>query len=379
VADRVPVIVLNVTNPADPGNVVAGIVGTNVLSGRNLVIDPDPSIGGGNLGPQLYISDAVTTEANWNSAFGTNWGFGASWSTGTVPGVLTIANVRFAPGVDQLAVVTANYTAWEINVSGASESQSMTLRVHGPGGKLTTFAGLNVEQFGHVQLVNGMLDVQNVDIRDGGRLSGNGSIFTGSGPIPGQVENVSGVVAPRALSGGLGQDLNIEGRYSNGIAGTLEIEARDLGASRLAVIGPATLAGTLRVVIPSGAPQPIQATPYTILTATEGIAGKFDVLDLPTLLLSDRVWFVDYNETDVTLKVTLPGDFDGDFDVDAADLPIWEAGYGTTHTGADFLAWQRNLGRHVGISAPVPEPASAGLVSIALASYLGARRKQRPT
>ena len=91
-ATNVPVIVLNVTNPADPGNLVSGIVGTNVLSGRNLVIDPDPSLGGGNLAPQLYIGDPVTTEANWSSTTSTSWQFGA-WSTGTVPGVLTVANV----------------------------------------------------------------------------------------------------------------------------------------------------------------------------------------------------------------------------------------------------------------------------------------------
>jgi hypothetical protein len=190
------------------------------------------------------------------------------------------------------------------------------------------------------------------------------------------VENVSGVVAPGSLSPGTGFVLNIEGRYSNGIAGTLEVEVSGPGADRLAVVGPATLAGTLRVTAPNGASQPIPTIPYTILTATDGIGGEFDVLDLPTLA-ADWVWFVDYNETDVTLKVTIPGDFDGDFDVDAADLPIWKAGYGTTHTGADFLAWQRNLGRVVGISAPVPEPASAVCLSIALASYVGARRKRR--
>ena len=135
---------------------------------------------------------------------------------------------RYAPGVLQQADVADDHTAWEVNVSGDSVSQQMTLRVF--GATLTTFAGLNVEQFGHVQLVNGMLDVQNVDIREGGRLSGNGSIFTGSGPIPGQVENVSGIVAPRVLSGGSSSVLNIEGRYSNGIAGTLEVEVSGLGS-----------------------------------------------------------------------------------------------------------------------------------------------------
>ena len=49
---NVPVVVLDVTNPADPGNVVDGIVGTNLLAGRNVVIDPKPSLGGGGVGPE---------------------------------------------------------------------------------------------------------------------------------------------------------------------------------------------------------------------------------------------------------------------------------------------------------------------------------------
>ena len=56
----------------------------------------------------------------------------------------------------------------------------MTVRVEA-GATLTTFTGLNIEGGGGVLLNGGGLDVQYVDIRDGGRLIGAGSIATGSG------------------------------------------------------------------------------------------------------------------------------------------------------------------------------------------------------
>jgi hypothetical protein len=76
-----------------------------------------------------------------------------------------------------------------------------------------------------------------------------------------------------------------------------------------------------------------------------------------------------------------PGDFDGDADVDGADLPLWRAGFGMS-TGAeasdgdadadgdadgnDFLVWQRNLGTMPPVIAggTVPEPrAGVGLLT----------------
>ena len=41
-ANNVPVIVLDVVDPSDPGNVVSGIVGTNLFDGRNHRDRPEP-------------------------------------------------------------------------------------------------------------------------------------------------------------------------------------------------------------------------------------------------------------------------------------------------------------------------------------------------
>ncbi len=91
----------------------------------------------------------------------------------------------------------------------------------------------------------------------------------------------------------------------------------------------------------------------------------------------------------------IPGDFDGDGDVDAFDLGIWQTGFDTT-SGAtvsdgdadgdgdvdafDLGLWQTNFG--TGVGATVPEPATAFLLFSAIA--LGGRprrprRRWRPT
>jgi hypothetical protein len=91
----------------------------------------------------------------------------------------------------------------------------------------------------------------------------------------------------------------------------------------------------------------------------------------------------------------IPGDFDQDGDVDGADLPLWQAGFGTASgagaaggdadhdqdvDGADFLIWQRNLGTAPPAAvAGVPEPAAT---TIALAALVGVgplvRRRRTP-
>jgi autotransporter-associated beta strand protein len=90
-------------------------------------------------------------------------------------------------------------------------------------------------------------------------------------------------------------------------------------------------------------------------------------------------------------RYDLPGDFDNNNMVDAADLAVWRAGMaagnatGDTNgdgvsNGADFLLWQRFLGATnpaVAATAAVPEPgtlAGALLASIALAGFRRQRR-----
>src|SRR5262249_38923043 len=149
------------------------------------------------------------------------WSTGANWNGSAAPTVTGIANVRYVSGGNQTADVTADAMAWELNVSSAS-SPTMTVRIES-GVRLSTFSGANVETGGAVDINNGVLDAQYVEVA-GGMLRGSGTIVTGSGPIPGQVENRSGAVAPGLPVGAL----TIEGQFANDHLGTLAI---DLGGT----------------------------------------------------------------------------------------------------------------------------------------------------
>lgn len=82
-----------------------------------------------------------------------------------------------------------------------------------------------------------------------------------------------------------------------------------------------------------------------------------------------------------TLQVSVgpsAGDFNRDGYVDGADLDVWASGFGGGFGGADFLTWQRQLGKgalEVAAVAPVPEPASAILGMAALAMLFAVKRR----
>jgi hypothetical protein len=377
VANNVPVIVLDVADPSNPANIVPGIVGTNLLAGRNVVIDPNPALGGGGASPSLYISDPVTTSSNWATTLGaSSWSSAGNWSSASVPGTLNVTNLRNISFFEtsQLAVLNSSETVWELNVSGAP-GRSMVLAVNDTG-KLTTFAGVNIEAFGVVELNGGSLDAQYVEISFAGTLTGNGSVFTGSGPIAGQVENRGGSVSPGIAGVGT---MNISGRFANGSDGSIVVgiggTTGGSGYSRLIVDGPVTLDGTLNVMLrflPGGTYAPNLGEVYSLITATE-IDGEFSSLNLP-MLAANKMWQVTYDATAVLLKVTIPGDFDGDFTVDGDDLAVWREDFGGLYGGVDFLTWQRNLGMSIAPIAAVPEPSALALGVIALGGVALRRR-----
>lgn len=385
---NVPVVVLDVTNPADPGNVVDGIVGTNLLAGRNIVIDPNPSLGGGGVGPSLYISDPVTTQKNWTAtASSGTFATGSNWSGSSAPTNLGVANVRHVAGGNQTAVVAADATVWELNVSG-SATQSMTLQVNN-GVALTTFSGTNIEAKGIVDLQDGTLDAQFVEII-GGTLRGAGHIKTGSGPIPGQVENRGGTVEP---GNGIGT-LEITGRFASDAAGTLKIELGGLTAAtqydQLLVDGGVALDGILHVSLANlggGAFVPSAGNTFTIITATDGISGTFDSLVAP----AGYKWLVDYGVAAVTLMVGISGDYNGDGTVNAADYSLWRDTLGTVGTGLaadgdgdgavdadDYTVWKNHFGQSLNpgsgsASQAVPEPTCLLMLFAALLAIAPAR------
>ncbi|HEY2250291.1 MAG TPA: retropepsin-like aspartic protease, partial [Planctomycetaceae bacterium] len=301
---HVPFIVLDFPNPSHVGNVAEGLIGMNALAGRNIVIDPNPATGGGGPSPSLYISDPVTSNHNWNNtSASSSWATTGNWTAAGSPDVLWISNVRNFSGSAQEAVVSASSTVWELNVSGTGAA-TMNVRITS-GATLTTFSGANIENSGKIQLQGGTLDSQYLDIR-GGTLSGTGKVAVGSGPITGQVENHSGIIAPSdSTTGSVIGTLDIGGRFANDEAGTVAI---DLGGppvtgnqyDRIRVDNDVALQGTLAISLVNlggGTYSPAVGTGFTIITAGDGVGGTFDHVIGP----DGYNWHVIYSATSVNL------------------------------------------------------------------------------
>jgi hypothetical protein len=88
---------------------------------------------------------------------------------------------------------------------------------------------------------------------------------------------------------------------------------------------------------------------------------------------------VDFDDIRLDASPLASADFDGDGDVDGADLATWQAAYGVNgdgdatgdgqSNGVDFLAWQRQFtgeAEPIAASVAVPEPGMTALTAIAL-------------
>ena len=385
-ATNVPIVVLNVPDPSGTTSNVTGIVGTNLLAGRNVVIDPEPQLGGGTIGPQLYIGDPVTTEHHWNTAApSAAWEQETSWDVG-VPNNLGIAHVEAISDGDQEAVLSESTTVWAVNVAGTADT-TMTLEI-GEEVQLTTFSGVNIEQGGAVNLVDAALDAQYVEIL-GGTLSGQGIIATGTGHIPGQVESRQGVVSPGV---GVGT-LEILGRFASGVDNRLVIELAgtqpgqehdqilvegDVAIGGVNDLGDVPVGGTLDVSlvdIGEGEFVPAIGDRFEILTATGFVLGQFESLLLPP----SYQWQVDYLEDGIALEIlAIAGDYNRSGIVDAADYNVWRDSIGSTVNlvadgnangvidAPDYNIWRDNFGNLLGAAGAVPEPNAALLLAAAL-------------
>lgn len=66
---------------------------------------------------------------------------------------------------------------------------------------------------------------------------------------------------------------------------------------------------------------------------------------------------------------TGPGDWNGDGNVDGADLIGYQQDFGDTATAQDFVDWESNLGATSPAVAAIPEPSTLVLASVLLAAY----------
>lgn len=370
ILNHVPVAVIDVPNPTEPANVIDAILGMNLFTDRDLVIDAFPAASGAGGSPRLYISDPVTQAHTWAAPTATGtWATAANWtSSSTSPGNLWIADVRNTTASDKTANVATNSQIFQMNVTATSTGR-MIVQVQ-DGVTLTVFGEARIDTGGVINVApTGRLDAEVVNIQ-GGTLAGSGTVFVGSGPVNGVVRNLSGRVAPGdfGTAGSVGL-LTITGDFSNLDGGTLAIDLAGTSAAqydRIAADRFAFLGGTLEVSLAGFTPA--VGNSFTLITATQGVNGQFQSLLLP----AGFQWNVAYGSTNVILSVIgigLDGDFNGDGKVDMADYIVWRKSNGTPQ---NYQLWRSHYGIGSGIgsgsniAANVPEPASLLLGALAI-------------
>jgi T5SS/PEP-CTERM-associated repeat protein len=289
---------------------------------------------------------------------------------------------------------TGNTGSLQINTGGRVGSGLATIGLFGVGTVTVDGAG-SIWSSGSIQVaVNG---IGMLSITNGGTVATTNNLLVGvlgeingDGNIAGILEN-GGLVSPGVSPGAL----NIDGNYTQTNAGELLIElASSSSYDQLLVTGTATLAGTLTVNLIDGFTPSIGQS-FTILTADD-VDGQFDTEPPPTA--SNFGFDLIYNPQSVVLTVfsALPGDYNGNGAVDAADYVVWRKNVGAATLNnrdpngmgavgqADYDFWRMHFGQSAGsgaaagatgsASAAAPEPTSLVLLALAGLGGLVLRR-----
>jgi autotransporter-associated beta strand protein len=297
------------------------------------------------------------------------------------PTVTTPHNV-VKTGTSQVTLTGNNTFGGMLTVLGG------TVNVSGVNAAIDGAAGIVIGAGGTLRLQSGKIAVQSLDNSSGGAFHFSGGRLEVV-DVVGDLANNGGTFAP----GSSPALTTISGNFSNA-AGILEIELGPTGYDRLQIGGAASLGGTLEVELLNGL-TPSIGKAYQFLSAA-GVNGTFANTALPTLT-SGKTWNLLYGANEVILAVgppggvtTIPGDYNQDGTVDAADYVVWRRALTTGSLIADgngnravevgdFGIWRANFGLsltqiagHVA-SALAPEPTTVSLV--AFGAMLAIRRR----
>jgi hypothetical protein len=148
------------------------------------------------------------------------------------------------------------------------------------------------------------------------------------------------------------------------------------------VTGQLSLGGALKIDLidlGGGLFTPAAGNSFDILD-WGSLVGTFSSLQLPALD-GTLAWNTSQLYTSGVLSVVfagLPGDYNHNGIVDAADYTLWRDGLGTTYTQADYNIWKANFGAHAGsgsgATATVPEPATLWMLLAGILTLCYRRR-----
>ena len=191
--------------------------------------------------------------------------------------------------------------------------------------------------------------------------------------------------------------LDIDGDFTLGATGTVELDITSSGYDSLDITGIATLDGVITVSLDDDY-TPTDGTQFTILSAAEGIVTALGSIDFGTALPNGFTASLSDSLTDLILTYSagLGGDFNGDGIVDLADYTVWRNNLGNADESVlanngdglngvdvgDYNLWKTNFGTGSGgldalssSQTSVPEPQSLALLALMLAGGLAFVKK----
>jgi len=286
------------------------------------------------------------------------------------------------------------------------------------GGEIQFLAGLTNNAQG-VFNASGRISLEHSGtVRFAQLLTNDGIISNAHGAtnIHGEIDNTGDIVVARDTVATFHDSVNNTGTITVLPGGTalfladltftataaleMGVEASDFAASSplISTNGAATLGGSLDVGLEGGYASLIGQS-IKLISADGGIFGAFDSIELPTLPDELEVGVV-YNPNSVVMEIgfasisaPIPGDYNEDGTVNAADYSVWRNSLGQSGSGlaadgngdshvddADYDLWKLHFGETSGSGSgaaakiATPEPMSCVLVMAALLAFTRVRR-----
>ncbi|HEY3392944.1 MAG TPA: hypothetical protein VGK58_09570, partial [Lacipirellulaceae bacterium] len=311
---------------------------------------------------------------------GTSWNDARNWTRGSLVDTAFVEHdeVVFAAGASPAVInLGADRTASAITFAGSHTLEGHTLRL---------MSGNVLVQDGAIAIVRSNLAAETADhsIRklgagtllvegNAGQIAVKQGTLGGTGTVAHLTVCDEAVAAPGGSSASAGI-LTVNQSFTMHAGATLAIEIggrsnanpQNPQFDHVAIGGAAKLDGMLSIdFIDLGAGEfaPANGDAFAIFSAAGGISGAFDHLDLPPLSPTLE-WQSVVRDAAYFLAVTpkLPGDYNANGTVDAADYVVWRktsgqsgvrpAADGTGPTGAadgivdelDYQLWQANFG-----------------------------------
>jgi hypothetical protein len=336
--NHVPVLVLDLANPANPGSLLPGILGMNLFTDRDLLVRMDIDTPGGT-----YIGIGPKITPQWLHTSGGTWSEDAKWSLGAPDfpdAQANLLNTITAPAT--IVVDDAGYTigsmkfdsahGYTISGSGGLVLQSFSNPVaviHAASGHHAISAPIVLANDARVEAVAGAsVSVSNVDLVEH-RMTFKGGNLN-------EINNL--VIGGRAGGSWTGTGIT---------SSTAAASAATHGVGILASGGDVTVA-------------------YALL-GDANLEGQVNIADLGILAAnwqqSSRYWF--------------HGDFNYDGTVNIADLGIlagnWQAGV----SGGSSISFAEAMAMFdVFDGVVVPEPGAVGMIGLGMLMLMR-RRKAR--